>query len=43
LMITNIGYNIMVDSFQAYMSYFRKDKDWWQENEPQYLDSLLNS
>jgi hypothetical protein len=27
LMITNIGYNIMVDSFQAYMSYFRKDKD----------------
>lgn len=27
MLISNIGYKMMVDSFQAYMSYFRKDKE----------------
>ena len=26
MIATNIGYKMMVESFQAYMSYFRKDK-----------------
>jgi hypothetical protein len=27
MVVSNIGYKMMVDSFQAYMSYFRKDKE----------------
>ena len=27
MMASNIGYKIMIESFQAYMSYFRKDKE----------------
>lgn len=27
MIASNIGYKMMVDSFQAYMSYFRKDKE----------------
>ena len=27
MVMSNIGYKMMVDSFQAYMSYFRKDKE----------------
>ena len=26
MIVSNIGYKMMIDSFQAYMSYFRKDK-----------------
>jgi hypothetical protein len=27
MVVSNIGYKMMIDSFQAYMSYFRKDKE----------------
>ena len=27
MVVTNIGYKIMIDSFQAYMSYFKKGKE----------------
>ena len=27
MLASNIGYKMMVESFQAYMSYFRKDKE----------------
>ena len=27
MVVSNIGYKMMVESFQAYMSYFRKDKE----------------
>ena len=27
IMASNIGYKMMIDSFQAYMSFFRKDKE----------------
>ncbi len=27
MVVSNIGYKMMIESFQAYMSYFRKDKE----------------
>ena len=27
MLVSNIGYKMMVESFQAYMSYFKKEKD----------------